>query len=129
MTICLADVYQPALQETRRVIRDLARRGVTLAIGCVITSAADMGEPPAGHDRVLVSMKPGSTPLDDAEHVHVQSVMTAEMAAIAQAVMAAEGDAARVTYCNYVLLPMAGTASLKVTMHGLVDHEVRVVLS
>lgn len=129
MTICLADLYRKALPQTRQLLRKLAQHGVTYASGCVIASAADMGEPPAGHDHVLTRTKTGRPPVGGAEHMHVQSVMADEMMASVREMLADGCDSARVVQATYVVRPMSGTASLNVVMHGLVDREVHVVLS
>lgn len=129
MTICSADLCWPASPRIRRLLLDLARRGVVSANGRVIASAAEMGEPPAGHDHVMIRNVAGFPAVDDAESLGIQATMAAEALAILRNLMPEEAESAAVVECSYFLHVAEETASLSITTLGLVDHERHVVLS
>lgn len=128
MTICLADSCRSAFPNTRRLLSKLARRGVVNASGCVIKASAAMGEPPAGHDRVLIRMATGFPPVSDAENLDIQGTVAAEIAAIVRDLLPNEIDADCMIETSYAVSIAEDTISLGITVHGLVDHEIRVLL-
>lgn len=129
MTICLADLCRTASPETRRLLLQLARRGVMNANGCVIKASAAMGKPPAGHDHVLAQTAAGFPPLSDAEALGIQGTVAAETTAIASDLLPNEFDAGCMIETKYAVSVAEGTMSLGITVHGLVDHEFHVMLS
>lgn len=129
MTICVADLCRPASPKMRRLLSKLARRGVVNAGGCVIKASAAMGEPPAGHDHVLIRMATGFPPVSDAENLDIQGTVSAEMMAVVRDLLPNEVDAGCVIETNYVMSPAESTMSLGITVHSLVDHDFRVFLN
>lgn len=79
MAIRLPAIRRAALPTTRMLWETLGRSGVIRADGCMISSAG-MGMPPAGFDRVSISLKAGCQPLEDSRIRSIRAAVAAEVA-------------------------------------------------
>ena len=128
MTVSQGDIRCRASSRTRRLIKDLFRRGVIRAHGCVVLSRKGMGEPPAGLEQVLFQVNPGFPPLNNHDQLSLQSAMADEMMIVINRMMPPECGQASFAIAEYSVSPATGVASLFLQTHGIVDHQVNIVI-